>query len=847
MTTLGGARSTGAFALALLAALVSAPARGQGLADQVGLGLTPPTSVATVDDASAVLVNPAGIGFTTGPELLYVHSSTFGRFRSDVDSLFAAVTLLDTLGMGAGVEVARPLLSTSPTQGNAFVRGTLSYALRLDDRFSIGGSYRVLGAQVAGLASAQMWDAGFTVRPFRFLSSAVVVENLLPPETGHGPLVPRAYRVGFGIRPDAEWATLGLEARIDERLRVDPALLLRVEPIDGVIASLQLAARDVGQGFRDSSVGLGLEINYTLLGAGASAASTLQPGLAGLTAYARASLAAYPTALPRLNRVVKVVLAGDLRPIPPDDPWEAATYGTDEIPGEIPLALERAARDSSVEAVLIEIRPIEVGLAQVQTLRRRIEALRTAGKRVFALVDRAGDREYLLASAADKIIMPPSGSFAVDGIGTTMTYFAGTLEQLGVRAHAVAAGDYKSAPEAFTRREPSPAALEMEQRLNDVLASTVEQTIARDRKLDVERVRGLIDRGQVSPEEARGNGLIDYVAYGDEVEKIIERELDGSTFIDDDYLRPLVHRVHWAGIPTIAVVPIVDTIMMGKNSGGLLGLGAATGAEDVVKALESAGEDDDVKAVVLRVDSPGGDALASDLIWRAVEQTRQKKPVIASFGDVAASGGYYVACGADTIFAEPTTITGSIGVFALFFSAAELLDRLGVSVYEEKRGELANTTAIHREPTEAELKALEGSIAATYALFKQRVASGRRLDLDQVETVAKGRVWIGSDALERKLVDQIGGLPEAIAEARQRAGIDAGDDVEVTVLRDGENPIARWRSAIEGARIALGIGPQVAPEQIGRLLQPLGAAAQWVALAAPAQPLAMLPYRMELR
>jgi len=846
MTILRSARSTGVLFLAL-ASTWTTPARGQGLADQVGLGLAPPSSVATVDDASAVLVNPAGIGFTVGPELLYLHSSTFGRYRSDVDSLFAAVTVLDTLGLGAGVEVARPLRSSSPTLGNAFVRGTLSYALRLDDRFSIGGSYRVLGAQAAGLASAQMWDAGFIVRPFRFLSSAVVVENLLPPETGRGPLVPRAYRIGFGIRPNAEWATLGLEARIDEKLRVDPALLLRIEPIDGFIASLQLATRDVGQGFRDSSIGLGLEVNYTPFGAGASAASTLRPDLAGLTAYARATLAAYPTALPRMSRVVKIIAAGDLRPVPPDDPWAAAAYGSEEIPGEIPLALERAARDSSVKAVLIEIRPIEVGLAEVQTLRRRIEALRAAGKRVFALVDRAGDREYLLASAADAIIMPPSGSFAVDGIGTTMTYFAGSLEQIGVRAHAVAAGDYKSAPETFTRREPSPAALEMEQRLNDVLASTIEQTIAHDRKLDVERVRALIDRGQVNPEEARNNGLIDYVAYGDEVEKIIEKELDGSPFVDDDYLRPLVHRAHWAGIPTIAVVPIVDTIAMGKNSGGLLGLGASTGAEDVIKALISAGEDDDVKAVVLRVNSPGGDALASDLIWRAVEQTRQKKPVIASFGDVAASGGYYVACGADTIFAEPTTITGSIGVFALFFSAAELLDRLGVSVHEERRGELSNTTTMHREPTAAEIKALEGSIAATYALFKQRVAAGRRLDLDQVEAVAKGRVWIGSDALERKLVDQIGGLPEAIAEARRRANIDPDDDVDVTVLRDGEDPIARWRSAIEGARVALGIGPQVAPDQIGRLLQPLGVAAQWVTLATPTRPLVLLPYQIEWR
>ncbi|MFH1809114.1 MAG: signal peptide peptidase SppA [Pseudomonadota bacterium] len=825
--------------------LSAAPAAAQGLADPVALGLAPPTSVATVDEASAVLVNPAGVGFVTGPELMFLHSSSFGSTRSDVDSLYAAVTLLDTLGVGAGFELARPVGSTSATRGQDFVRASLSYALRLDDGFSVGGSYHVLSAQAPGLSAVQMWNLGFQVRPFRFLSAGAVVENVIPPEIGSGPLTPRAYRLGVGLRPGAEWATLGLEARIDEAWRVDPALLLRIEALPGIIGSVQLATRDLGRGFGDSSIGLGLEINHALFGVGTSVASSPSLNLSGVTVYARASVAAYPSLFPRMGRVVKLVLADDLRPLPPEDPWEAATYA-EEIPGEIALGLERASRDDAVEAVWLEIRPLSAGAASVEAMRRRLQALRAAGKKVFVYLERMGNLELLLASAADVVIMPPSGTVAADGVGTSMIYLAATLERLGLRAHAVSAGEYKSAPETFTRTEPSPAALESEGRLLDVVSEVLVSSVAQGRGLDESAVRALLDLGSLSPAEARDKGLIDRIAYADEMKSILEEVLGSRPLVDDDYLRPLVHRRYWARRPTIAVVPIVESITMGRSSRGFLGMSGNSGADDVVAAIEAALDDDDVKAIVLRVNSPGGDALASDLIWRAVEHARSKKPVVASMGDVAASGGYYVACGASTILAEPTTITGSIGVFALFFTAGELLTDLEVGIHEERRSALAGSLSPMREPTDEELAAVQRSVDGTYALFKSRVAAGRQLSETQVEEVARGRVWTGRDALAHKLVDKMGGLYEAVAEARSLAGIGESTDVEITVFESGQDPLTRWSSAVEGTRALVRqvVAPPLAVEQ---LASQLGQAALPLVLAGDGRPLALMPYTLQLR
>lgn len=824
---------------------LSGHAHAQGLSEPSSLGLAPPSSVATSDEASAVMINPAGIGFVGGPELLYLHSSQYGAQRSDVDSLFGAVTLFDTLGLGFGAEFARPWATQGATAGQPFVRGSLSYALRLDETISLGGSWRVLSAQAPNLAAAQMYDFGLQLRPLRSLSLGFVIENAIPHETTAGPLTPRAYRLGFGLRPGAEWATLAVETRIDEALRIDPALLLKIEPLDGIILSGQVVARDVVNGFNDLTLGLGLEINHAAIGLGGSAASSPAMQLSGFTTYARLSAAAYPSMLPRIKRSLLVKLAGDLQPVPPDNPIEAAAYSSEDGPGELALALDRATFDDTIKAVVLDIRPLSAGFASIQEMRARIIALRDQGKKVIAYAERLGNREYFLASAADRIVVPPSASLMVNGLGMTSYYFADTLAFFGVTAQAVHAGEYKSAPETFTRNAPSPEAQESNGRLADVLFAEMVQGISQGRSLPEDKVRALIDQGLLNANQAQKAGLVDQLAYAEELEKIVEKTIGGPTFLDEDFLHPLRHKRHWASLPSIALIPIDETITMGKSSGGFLGRQSSSGAEDIVGAINAAAKDDDVKAIVLRVNSPGGDALASDLIWRAVSRARSHKPVVASFADVAASGGYYVACGADEIFAEPSTITGSIGVFALFFTGGELLQKFRIGVHEDQRGELGNIFSSSRPPNAAEIKALEKSIDGTYTLFKQRVSQGRKLSMDQVQEIARGRVWSGRDAQSKGLVDSLGGLSEALAAARARAKLDPDKPIDVSLYRNGLGPNGRWEQRSKAlAQVA---EQQLVSPQMQALSQIFGRATMPLSIAAQGRPLAMMPYTIELR
>jgi protease-4 len=252
----------------------------------------------------------------------------------------------------------------------------------------------------------------------------------------------------------------------------------------------------------------------------------------------------------------------------------------------------------------------------------------------------------------------------------------------------------------------------------------------------------------------------------------------------------------WAPPKAIGVVTIQGDITQGRArpGPGILGSGGA-GAEDVIDALQTAEEDDDVKAVVLRVESPGGDSLASDLIWNAVGKLRKTKPVISSFGDVAASGGYYAAVGTDLIVAEPTTLTGSIGVFALTFEVRDLMERFGVTTWEETRGKLAGA-GWHRPMTEEEQAVMQRFVGITYETFLSRVKDGRKMPMEKVRELAQGRVWTGAQAKEVGLVDELGGIAEAIELAKAKVGLTADDTAEVRLISGKDDPVTRWTSAL---------------------------------------------------
>ncbi len=325
------------------------------------------------------------------------------------------------------------------------------------------------------------------------------------------------------------------------------------------------------------------------------------------------------------------------------------------------------------------------------------------------------------------------------------------------------------------------------------------------RQLPAERVRALVDQGLFTAEEARDAGLLDEVLWPDELEAW-GRRVAGRRLHQRARYRPEPERAaqRWGRPPVIEVVRVEGIIAGGRSRREPLGGAAVAGAESVGAAIRRAAEDGDVKAIVLRIESGGGDGLASDLIWREVVRARQRgKPVIASMGDLAASGGYLVAAGADVIVASPSTITGSIGVFAAKPDLSGLLGKLSVHREPYTRGENAQLTSLAKPWTAAERQVLERQIAAFYELFLRRVAEGRRLRRDEVEAVAGGRPWTGRQALERRLVDRLGTLADAVALARTRAGLAPDDVVEVR------------RSGVEATgleRLATGVVAALAPE-----------------------------------
>ncbi|MFN7146563.1 MAG: signal peptide peptidase SppA, partial [Myxococcota bacterium] len=383
----------------------------------------------------------------------------------------------------------------------------------------------------------------------------------------------------------------------------------------------------------------------------------------------------------------------------------------------------------------------------------------------------ASNAGYLLATACDRVYLHPAGQLDLVGLGAETMYLRGALELVGVEAQYAKRGQFKSAPEQWTEsRSTDPARAQMNDLLDDLSQGLVEG-IAVGRGKSPDEIDALIDKGPFTSDEAVKNGLVDGLAYPDELqEKLSGAFPDG--FHRDERYGTAPDMSGWEPQRAVAVVVVDGVIASGESSpGGLLG-GEATGSETIVQALDQARRTDAIKAVVLRVDSPGGSAFASDEIWRAIERVQgEGKPVVVSMGGYAASGGYYVAAGADAIYALPSTVTGSIGVYGGKYSGKALFEKLDIHTEQISRGRNAGMYSMSRPFDDVEFAALDRMIGDTYRQFKDKVQDGRQLAPEKVEAVAQGRVWSGRDARDQGLVDEHGGFFDAVDNARARAGM----------------------------------------------------------------------------
>ena len=501
----------------------------------------------------------------------------------------------------------------------------------------------------------------------------------------------------------------------------------------------------------------------------------------------------------RRRRTADLVLELDLtEPLlqeVPQDPMGAVLARRRTSLRTVLQGLRRAARDARVRALVVKLGGSRsaLGLAQAQELHDAVRELRDHGKVTIAWAETFGEFgngsvSYLLATSFEEVWLQPSGDVGLTGVATEVPFLRDMLDKAGITPQIAQRHEYKNAANVFTERGFTAAHREATER---VVQSAMEQlvtTIAANRNLDADVVRGLIDRAPLFSTEALEAGLVDRLGYRDDVYAAVRARTSDDVMLQylgryrRSKLAELSTRLAASPADTVALVHVTGPIHLGRSRRQPL-VGASAGADTVAAALRAATKADDIKAIILRVASPGGSYVASDTIWRQVAVSRQAgKPVVVSMGDVAASGGYFVSMGADVIVSEPGTLTGSIGVVSGKQVFEGLVDRLGIGHEAVAGGRHGLMFSPLHAFTEEEWERLNVWLDRIYDDFTAKVAEGRGLSSDRVHEIARGRVWTGADARERGLVDELGGLQVALDVARQRAGLPPSDELDARVF-----------------------------------------------------------------
>ncbi len=854
-----------AMALALATPLSAwAQADAVRYAEEPGRGLPLPAMPLAGDhDAFSVVHNPAGLRFVDRFQLgmglgiadADLDDDDDADDDNDDDALSPAAVsgrgigfyaarrfqlpLLPAIGLGAGLEFLRPNRDVAVPDPGEPTRLTLGWALALGPETGVGLSWHRSFAG-PGLASDGLntFDLGFSSRLGAYLALGAVVRDLNAPVAAGVP-VQRRYELELVGRPLAtDRAELAVGGRIGE-IRADadawlrwsfklwPGTYLRGQAETRALVPVPdtagMAVDDAAE--REYVVHAGLEVSFGtasmgLYGGGARAGG--RNHFAGSSLLVRLGGEHPPPMMGTPDHMRRIDIGGEL------DQRKLAA---------ILLRMRAVRRDPAVRAIFLRIDRPDIGWAALQELRQSIKQARAVGKTVFAYFVHGGTRAYFLAAAADRVYVDPAGSLDFTGMSTTTVYFKGLLDQVGVQAEFNKIDEYKSAPEVYTRTSPSQPAEDMRNQVYDSLYRDLIDGIADDRGLTSAAVRALIDGGPytagdlVAPANGSANGsehqadgaansavrggntgpaalivsggtvpasaLVDAVATPEEIVLLTAQTLGRPLPV----LAPERPRDERWQVPAIAVIVIEGDIVDGKGQRMPVVGRRVTGSETITRAIVRARADSRVRAIVLRINSPGGSALASELMAREVAATRGVKPIVCSLGDVAASGGYFAAATCDVIFAPSMAITGSIGIFSGKFDLSPLLARLGLSWHTYKRGQRADLDSSLRRYSDEERALVLAQLRYFYGRFIDTVASGRAMTAERVDELGRGRIWSGAQARGHRLVDEHGGLMDALEWAKAKAGFGDDDVMELVWLPE--------------------VAPNLLEQLLGRLGQPL--------------------------
>ena len=510
--------------------------------------------------------------------------------------------------------------------------------------------------------------------------------------------------------------------------------------------------------------------------------------------------------------------------------------GRRETVGAVVETLRKAKVDARVEAVVL-MPAMQPGLwGKVQEIRDAVLDFKTSGKPIVAYLEYGGGQQYYLATACDQIFLTPTSPLDLVGVASYELFFRGALDKVGAYPDMLHAGEFKTASNVYTETTFTPEHREMTESLNRDLYDQLVDGIAAGRTMTASAVEALIDQGPFLPEEAVRHGLVDGLAYEDELTDrlaLADSELKRLSYADYRRVNPRSLGLNRG--PQNALVYAVGTITFGGSGTDVTG-SEVLGSETLVRAIRDARTDDSIQAIIVRIDSPGGAAIASDIIWRELALARDDKPIIASMSDVAASGGYYIAMPAHAIVAQSATLTGSIGVVGGKFALGGTFEKIGLDIETVADGKVADINSPVAPYSDDARARLQQQIDAIYETFLDKAAQGRSMTRDAVHAVAQGRVWTGRQAKDLGLVDELGGLARAVTVAKERAGI--GADVEVTLV-----PYPRPRSFFEVVNSSLTVrsvagGRAWLTSPIDHLL---AAVTTPMRLFRPGEPLALMP------
>lgn len=795
----------------------------------------PGRSAAGTDDSTALVQNPANLAFLRGGELRW--SSRYLSERvADAEQghavAFAFPLPLIPFGTGFRFDAINPPAAAA---GVSFTPGSrallidagkyqaLTWGLgaELGRTAAFGLSWQRYWSEVGLIDGRSSWTAAFTTRPFDGLGLAAVAHDF----NGDARVLGASYSFAAAVRPTGKNdLEIGLEARYyEDPDRWTPRGTLSVDVPFGRLRgdfSVLDPARD---GWHDWRAFVGVDIVST------SRSGSSELGL-GVPFGTRLNEDPGP------NLSAELAIRGFRDTTGIDGMRTAVRVRIEETPtGREHIALLRglwaiAEREPTVDGVLLELRASPAAsFAAVEELRDAVYHLRRHGKRVLCHLEDAGGAELYLCAAANRTLVNPAGGLRFAGLRTQSTYLKGLLERLGVHAEFVRIGAHKSAPEQLTETGPTPTAASDKVDLLQQTELELSTAIAHGRKVTVPRLREIVARGPFIAAEAQSAGLVDGFAFDDELDDQVERLLGRSVIVVD---REVAARqpARFGNARRVAIVHVDGNIVDGSSKVVPLVGTKLVGSYTIRRALKEVREDPGIGAVVLRIDSGGGSAMASDVMWREVALTAKAKPLVVSMGGAAASGGYYIAAPATRIFANPMTITGSIGIFYGKADVQALLGKIGVGVTTFKTAPRADAESVYRPFTDEERRELTRKVGQFYDMFLARVAEGRHKKKSDIDAVGQGRVWTGRQAAAHGLVDEIGGLRQALEYARQAAGLDA--EAPIVELPVPETTIVGRLLGIEGLHAS---EPPLLPAELRGALAALAP----FAIYAPDQPLAL--------